>query len=604
MLGKRLVDELLERGAHAWLHAHRDAKLGILKEIGQTLDLAPAQHTPDALAQELQWVGTLTFLHAFPVELLRLCCADLGARNADLTWNKQALVEAILHNRDVQLAVAAPPSSHPPAAAAAASTAKSSKKAPVKVKSDAVASTAAAGAAVAAAAAVMAGATASTSAVTVRQGFHSTTDGFVPKTPKPYRAKKRTVNADKIPATKRPLEECDTAEEIFHYYWLEEMRVWCRSRRLSTSGTKKALIKRILDYNIEQGSAVAASSLAAKRVLSGATAGGSAKKLARGGQADEHGSAFEGELDAPLDDDDVDAAVMTGNGAQLLRNLVPEAEMAQLRTADALRAARLRHESRAWRDDADIDLRDVVIVLLGQFARTRKEMQLLIEQNAGQVRTGTQLVKAAAAIGINPFQYAFPHTFAYFYSLQAAGASAAAKRKRPAGAAAAPAPSSSASIATYVQRQMRTLNVTHPFLVTDRVLDAVRPDVGPGPHVGYAYFPYALSEQPGRLDDLPPVVPYYEASGANSPPPPSKRSAAPPAAAAVAAAAAAAPLRLAAVANVVEALPVAAPTDAVTHVVLGYVDPADFVAASIYDVARRMPWINIVTESWLTQTFV
>ncbi len=584
MLGKRLGDELLERGPYAWLSAHRDPKLGILKEIGHTLDLLPPQHTPDALAQELQWVGTLTFLHAFPVELLRVCCADLGARNADLTWNKQLLVEAILHNRDVQLASSDAQSSqqHAPVAVA------KSKKAPVKPKSDAPAPMPGTAAAlVAAAAAVMAGAAA---LVPVRQGFHSTTDGFVPKTPKPYRAKKRTVNAEKIPATKRPLDECDTAEEIFHYYWLEEMRVWCRARRLSTSGTKKALIKRILDYNVEHGSAVAATG---KRSSSGGA--GSAKKLARGGLGDEHGAAFEGELDAPLDDDDIDAAVTTGNGAQLLRNLVPEAEMAQLRTADALRAARLRHESRAWRDDADIDLRDIVIVLLGQFSRTRKEMQLLIEQNAGQVRTGAQLVKAAAAIGINPFQYAFPHTFAYFYSLQAASASAATKRKRPAGAAAAAAPalSSSASIASYVQRQMRTLNVTHPFLVTDRVIDAVRPDVGPGPHVGYAYFPYALAEQPGRLDDLQPAVPYYEASAANSPPPPPKRSAAP------SGSAVAAPLRLAAASNVVEALPVAAPSDAVTHVVLGYVDPDDFVAASIYDVAKRMPWIHIVGESFL-----
>jgi hypothetical protein len=269
----------------------------------------------------------------------------------------------------------------------------------------------------------------------------------------------------------------------------------------------------------------------------------------------------------------------------------------------------LRHESRAWHDDADVDLRDTVIVLLGQFARrTRKEMQLLIESNSGQVRSGSLFLKAAAAIGINPFQYAYPHTYAYFYSPPVAAAAAAAaavaaaassssasKRKRPVSAVATPS-ATPASIQAYVKRQMAALKVDHPFHVTDRILAAVQPNHGSGAQAGYSYLPYSLADQPGALDDVQPAVPYYDA--------PSK-----PAAAKASSSAAAAgsnstrsPLRGAAVASsgkFVEALPDASAGDAVTHVLVGYVAPDDIASASVYDVLKRMPWIHVVNEQWL-----
>ena len=56
------------------------------------------------------------------------------------------------------------------------------------------------------------------------------------------------LDAD-FPAVKRPLEQCESMNEIFHHYWLEEMRDWCKAHKLSSSGTKKQLIRRILEWN-------------------------------------------------------------------------------------------------------------------------------------------------------------------------------------------------------------------------------------------------------------------------------------------------------------------------------------------------------------------
>ena len=69
-----------------------------------------------------------------------------------------------------------------------------------------------------------------------------------------------------------------------------------------------------------------------------------------------------------------------------------------------------------WYLQIDADYRGVHVVLLGTFSRTRKEMQSLIEQNGGHVRSASSFLAYANSIGCAPFRYAYPFTFAYYYT--------------------------------------------------------------------------------------------------------------------------------------------------------------------------------------------
>jgi len=47
---------------------------------------------------------------------------------------------------------------------------------------------------------------------------------------------------------KKPIEKGITYEDIFQHYYVEEVKDWCKAHNLKTSGRKKELIKRILDF--------------------------------------------------------------------------------------------------------------------------------------------------------------------------------------------------------------------------------------------------------------------------------------------------------------------------------------------------------------------
>ena len=51
----------------------------------------------------------------------------------------------------------------------------------------------------------------------------------------------------------------------------------------------------------------------------------------------------------------------------------------------------------------------------------------------------------------------------------------------------------------------------------------------------------------------------------------------------------------------VDAMPRAPRKAAVTHLLLGAVAVDDVIAAAAYDVAKRMPWVQIVNANWLRQ---
>ena len=62
--------------------------------------------------------------------------------------------------------------------------------------------------------------------------------------PSPEPKKKKVVKVGK----KLPIKDCKTYDQIFQHYGLEDLVEWCKENDVKSSGTKKILINRILDF--------------------------------------------------------------------------------------------------------------------------------------------------------------------------------------------------------------------------------------------------------------------------------------------------------------------------------------------------------------------